>query len=405
MVRLKEYNKLLFILMITTVWLTACGCPEDDETRYKFEAFSISIPNMATHQWVNRFSIDTGYGYQSNLSRVFSEFSNDLKVSDKEMLFGNIIIPFGMERVIEIPSRYSNCSLTTIDLEYVCVQTEADTLLNPISGNKLFIENAKSSVVKIKRASDVFAISEVLAESEASFISKNRYKISSYSNPQLKTSGAVYVQKNDVSREIVTDSTGNIINDVLFFRETVLNRIKNEQSSTIVNFGTINANETLPKYFISKDEEHFMYVFRNDVYLKNNSNTWSKVAEGKEAFIFDNGNNILVNTNEGYQIVDLNSNDIIEIPVENYKIRNVEASLESDMVYFIESWVLKGFNPKENKIYSLRDLEELRSKVDEEGGDNYYHSLQPVKLSIYGDNSPNILMISNSSYNYHTPCK
>lgn len=405
MVRLKGYTKYLFIYAITTVWLTACGCPEDDETRYKFEAFSISIPNMETHQWANRFSIDTGYGYQSNLSRVFSEFSSDLKVSDKEMLFGNIIIPFGMERVIEIPSRYSNCSLTTIDLEYVCVQTEADTLLNPISGNKLFIENAKSSVVKIKRASDVFAISEVLAESEASFISKNRYNISSYSNPQLKTSGAVYVQKNDVSREIVTDSTGNIINDVLFFRETVLNRIKNEQSSTIVNFGTINASETLPKYFISKDEEHFMYVFRNDVYLKNNSNTWSKVAEGREAFIFDNGNYILVNTNEGYQILDLNSSDIIEIPVENYKIRNVEASLKSDMVYFIESWVLKGFNPRENKIYSLRELDELRNKVDEEGGDNYYHSLQPVKLLIYGDNSPNILMVSNSSYNYHTPCQ
>ncbi len=405
MVRVKKLFISLLLLSITMFANTACsGCPEDDEEKEKFEVFTLPILGMDNHQWAERVSIDLGYQYRAELNDYFRDFSNDLEVGHKELLFGNKIVPFGIRNAIEIPSQFNNCTQTNVEKEYVCVISESDTLYNSFSGANLLVANAKNSIVTIQRDNDAFEISDTLAKSNSSFIAENRYKISSFHNLDVSNIGSIFFQQSDLTREIVTDSSGVVINDVLFYRETFQNLLKNGEVTSIVEYGSLAANEDVPRFTVSENEQFLLYELRNEIFLKASDQNWKKVAVGSNPKLFSNGEKIFYRTSAGYKIKDLMTNESLNIPVESYRVRHADTFLQSNVVYFIETWTLKSFHPDENTIQPLRNIEELIQRLREDGGENYYHSLQPQKLFIYDENSPKIMMISSSRYNYYSSC-
>lgn len=407
MVRLNKKTRLSLLLLTVIVgyWLVGCGCPEDDESRYKFEAFSISLTNNINNElWNEEFSFDLGYSYNSNLGSELSNYLGTVEIFNKEMLFDNYLFPFLNRSYIHIPEIFTNCTLTNISLEYICVMSESDTLFNSFSDTEIFVNNASSSIVRVKRSSDTFNIDEVLYKTESTFISENRYKISSFHNPNVKSDGVLYFQQSDVTREIVLDSAGSVINDLIYFREIFQNRLQNKEISMVIKYGTLNTNEPFPQFLNNEDSGITIYAFKNEVFLKESDSEWRKVTEGRDPKLFDKGSKILINSDDGYQVFDLNNDELIPISTQNNRLRTIDVSMSSNLVYYTESRLLMGFNPDDKTALVLKDFDNLENRIENNEVENYYYSLQPIRIIITSENELRLFFVSNSSYYFASTC-
>lgn len=229
-----------------------------------------------------------------------------------------------------------------------------------------------SAVTSMELRTSINQKGMILASDTAHFISQNRYQINRFFYPVLSRDDRKLLYLKSVeTREIVQDSTGQVVDDFLYANKLELHyaslTIPLQDDQIITTFKNVSPQEHKPHFDLSPDHQYVTYEFSGEVYLTDTSNQTTKaLPAGYRPKFSPTGRYILISRQKSLSFWDDKATAIIfdlqdqtQLPIESQRGVNfpVWHPAKSRVLYFNN----RGMNQFDMETESHTPLFKLNS--------------------------------------------
>ena len=385
---------------------TISNCPDSDINGSELVVLSIGIDEEMA--WNEEIRDEGQYDYK--IINAIENSETNVNIDNDRMLIANEIYHFKEDLITKIPDSLKQCNFGKNDNQIICSVSRPDTLYNSYLDSSYLVENAVNILyeldVEVNTDELIILKQRILDIDSAQFISENRYEIDAYHNPDFNIeTDAFYFQKSEDIRELVLNSSEEVVNDILFYRE--LNQMLIEGSSTenLFSYGQVNPNEKFPELDVSFISQKYAYSKSGEIYLLDISGTKpTHIAKGNSPFFFSDGDKLLFRSQTSTStIYDLNTKSFVKISDGN-SVKYAISQKNSEYIYYLTESGLYLFDVVLNHKETILEFSSyIESREAEEEG-NLYVSVSPSLLFNDPDeNEMKILLFTD--YNLYYSCE
>jgi hypothetical protein len=279
-----------------------------------------------------------------------------------------------------------------------------DSIVNPITDELVFINNAESMIMTIgfeELANKDYSLWDTLLASRPEFISANEYRMVSYSLPQKNIGEDFLFVKQIAMHSLSVDSTTGRTSNTTSSVQAGQYKYSGMAEVLLHNYGEFS---DYVETSYSRSNEMTTYSVDGEIFLKSSAIVdFEKVGDGIAPRFFGNEQYLLFETEIGHQVYDIDSQRLQTI-TDLERISAIEVHSQKDSVYYAAGDFLKSFDPATGNSARVTSFLPYIREREEMGGDGYTLRFIP-QLLFFDDENPNrIYVVNNGGFNIYRPC-
>lgn len=394
---------LIIFISVSLLFVYSCGCPDYED--YGTESIVLELKiDMSNSYWneILKTSDHNHYYSRDNSTDLDYESKNGLIINN------NWVVDLNSKNIFEIPETYQECETMNSKRALLCTITEPLEVSNSYSDTDVTAQEGLSLLVEIKLDESAYSFKPVSIDTlevrSANFISKNRYKISRIYKPSSEQE-TVFFQVSHQTREVVTDSSGAVINDFVFYQEIEQYKRTDSNVTLIASYGSVESTIEGLDFDHSNSSNVFVYSKNDTIYFVQEDGNTEKTAEGTLPEIFENDGYILFkNKDGGVSFFELQSKNVENLS-DNNSIISLAIDENNDLLFYVnQDYDLISYDYQTQSKTILASLKSYILEREKSEGSGYYYDLINPKVFLDNENPELIRVISKGSYSIFIAC-
>lgn len=393
----------IIFISFSLFFVYSCGCPDYED--YGTESIVLEFKVDGTNSYWNEIlktSSHNSYYSRNNSTDFDYESKNGLIINN------NWVVDLNSKNIFEIPDTYQECETLNSKRALLCTIIEPLEVNNSYSDTDVTAREGLSLLVEIELDENAYNFKPVSIDTlevrSANFISKNRYKISRIYKPSSGQKD-VFFQVSHQTREVVTDSSGAVINDFVFYQEIEQYKRVDSSATLIANYGSVESTIDGLDFDHSNTSNIFVYSKDDMIHLVKEDGNTQKIAEGTLPEIFENDEYMLFkNKDGGVSLLELQSGKV-ELLSDNNSLNSLAIDEKNNLLFYIsKDYDLISYDYKAQSKTILASLKTYILEREKREGAGYYYSLNNPKVFLDKENPEFINVISKGDYSVFIAC-